>query len=65
MDKKIIILITFLLLLGLRTLLRRIASGFLNNPLSRTTFLTRCIKLKASAMRRKGRAFATPDNAIS
>ena len=65
MNKKIKILIAFLLLGALPPLLKQIANGFSNNPLSRIMCLTRCIKLMASAMRREARAFATPDNAIS
>ena len=44
---------------------KRIANGFLNNPLSRIMCLTRCIRATASVMRREAKAFATPDNAIS
>ena len=54
-----------LLLLALPSLPKRIANGFLNNPLSRIMCLTRCIRPTASVMRREARAFATPDNAIS
>ena len=64
MNKNQRVLMALLLLAPLTSLPKRIANGFLNNPLSRITCLTRCIRPTASAMRREAKAFATPDNAI-
>ena len=64
MNKKMLMALLLLAPLSLRSR-KRIANGFLNNPLSRIMCPTRCIRPRASVMRREAKAFATPDNAIS